>query len=112
MFQLLMFYETDVHISTSYFNTDLSSSICPIVQFEQLEVLDLQTLVSYISYARKYVHPQLSDEAAEELTRGYVEMRKRGNSPGSRKKVGSLSDSLCPWSFESWETSNTLLFGG
>ncbi|TVU34032.1 hypothetical protein EJB05_15853 [Eragrostis curvula] len=54
---------------------------------EQIEVLDLQTLVSYISYARKYVHPQLSDEAAEELTRGYVEMRKRGNSPGSRKKV-------------------------
>ncbi|GJN18689.1 hypothetical protein PR202_gb05877 [Eleusine coracana subsp. coracana] len=54
---------------------------------EQLEVLDLQTLVSYISYARKYVHPQLSDEAAEELTRGYVEMRKRGNHPGSRKKV-------------------------
>jgi DNA replication licensing factor MCM4 len=68
------------------------------VQLEQLEVLDLQTLVSYISYARKYVYPQLSDEAAEELTRGYVEMRKRGNSPGSRKKVVSVS--LCPWSFE------------
>ncbi|KAG0538007.1 hypothetical protein BDA96_03G198700 [Sorghum bicolor] len=54
---------------------------------EELEVLDLHTLVSYISYARKYIQPQLSDEAAEELTRGYVEMRKRGNSPGSRKKV-------------------------
>ncbi|CAM0881233.1 unnamed protein product [Alopecurus aequalis] len=51
------------------------------------QVLDLPTLVSYISYARKYIQPQLSDEAAEELTRGYVEMRKRGNSPGSRKKV-------------------------
>jgi DNA replicative helicase MCM subunit Mcm2 (Cdc46/Mcm family) len=60
------------------------------VQLEELEVLDLQTLVSYISYARKYIQPQLSDEAAEELTRGYVEMRKRGNSPGSRKKVASL----------------------
>jgi DNA replicative helicase MCM subunit Mcm2 (Cdc46/Mcm family) len=59
----------------------------PVVQLEELEVLDLQTLVSYISYARKYIQPQLSDEAAEELTRGYVEMRKRGNSPGSRKKV-------------------------
>jgi DNA replication licensing factor MCM4 len=50
----------------------------------------LPTLVAYISYARKYIQPQLSDEAAEELTRGYVEMRKRGNSPGSRKKVTSL----------------------
>lgn len=50
-------------------------------------VLDLPTLVAYISYARKYIQPQLSDEAAEELTHGYVEMRKRGNSPGSRKKV-------------------------
>jgi DNA replication licensing factor MCM4 len=97
-FQLLMFYETDAHIRLSYCNTDLSTFIHPIVQLEQLEVLDLQTLVSYISYARKYVYPQLSDEAAEELTRGYVEMRKRGNSPGSRKKVVSVS--LCPWSFE------------
>lgn len=49
--------------------------------------MDLPSLVAYISYARKYIQPQLSDEAAEELTRGYVEMRKRGNSPGSRKKV-------------------------
>ncbi|XP_072967808.1 DNA replication licensing factor MCM4 [Typha angustifolia] len=51
------------------------------------DVLDLRTLVEYISYARKHIHPQISDEAAEELTRGYVEMRKRGNAPGSRKKV-------------------------
>lgn len=51
------------------------------------QVLDLPTLVAYISYARKFIQPKLSDEAAEELTRGYVEMRKRGNNPGSRKKV-------------------------
>ena len=51
------------------------------------DVLDLPTLVAYISYARKHIHPQISDEAAEELTRQYVEMRKRGNAPGSRKKV-------------------------
>jgi len=50
-------------------------------------VLDLSTLTDYVSYARKYIHPQLSDEAAEELTRGYVEIRKRGNFPGSSKKV-------------------------
>ncbi|KAK4424115.1 DNA replication licensing factor MCM4 [Sesamum alatum] len=51
------------------------------------DVIDLQTLTAYISYARKHIHPQLSDEAAEELTRGYVEMRRRGNFPGSSKKV-------------------------
>ncbi|KAJ4832152.1 DNA replication licensing factor, mcm4 component [Turnera subulata] len=51
------------------------------------DVLDLATLTAYISYARKYIHPKLSDEAAEELTRGYVEMRRRGNFPGSSKKV-------------------------
>ncbi|CAN4107486.1 unnamed protein product [Withania somnifera] len=51
------------------------------------EVIDLPTLAAYLSYARKHIHPQLSDEAAEELTRGYVEMRRRGNFPGSSKKV-------------------------
>jgi len=100
---LLTFNETDVHTSLWNFNTDLSWFICNILQLEQIEVLDLQTLVSYISYARKYVHPELSDEAAEELTRGYVEMRKRGNSPGSRKKVVSVS--ICPWSYQRWEAS-------
>ena len=71
----------------------------------------MQTLVSYISYARKYVHPELSDEAAEELTRGYVEMRKRGNSPGSRKKVVSLFHSaLDPADGE--KPPNMLLFCG
>ncbi|XP_042506846.1 DNA replication licensing factor MCM4 [Macadamia integrifolia] len=51
------------------------------------DVLDLPTLTAYVSYARMHIHPLLSDEAAEELTRGYVEMRRRGNFPGSSKKV-------------------------
>ncbi|CAA0826578.1 DNA replication licensing factor MCM4 [Striga hermonthica] len=51
------------------------------------DVIDLPTLTAYVSYARQHIHPQLSDEAAEELTRGYVEMRRRGNFPGSSKKV-------------------------
>lgn len=55
------------------------------------DVLDLSTLTDYVSYARKHIHPQLSDEAAEELTRGYVEIRRRGNFPGSSKKVIYLS---------------------
>ncbi|CAM8926614.1 unnamed protein product [Rhodiola kirilowii] len=51
------------------------------------DVLDISTLTAYVSYARKNIHPKLSDEAAEELTRGYVQMRRRGNFPGSSKKV-------------------------
>ena len=59
----------------------------PYLQSIEQDVLDLPTLIAYISYARKHIHPQLSDEAAEELTRGYVELRRRGNFPGSSKKV-------------------------
>lgn len=51
------------------------------------DFIDLPTLTAYVSYARKNIHPKLSDEAAEELTRGYVEMRQRGNFAGSSKKV-------------------------
>ncbi|KAJ4966046.1 hypothetical protein NE237_017895 [Protea cynaroides] len=56
------------------------------------DVLDLPTLTAYVSYARTHIHPQLSDEAAEELTKGYVEMRRRGNFPGSSKKVSRAID--------------------
>lgn len=49
--------------------------------------MDITTLTSYVSYARKNIHPKLSDEAAEELTRGYVELRKAGKFAGSSKKV-------------------------
>ncbi|KAG8643959.1 hypothetical protein MANES_11G087401v8 [Manihot esculenta] len=56
-------------------------------EIAQQDVLDIATLTAYVSYARKHIHPKLSDEAAEELTRGYVEMRRRGNFPGSTKKV-------------------------
>ncbi|KAF5203254.1 Dna helicase [Thalictrum thalictroides] len=53
----------------------------------QQDVLDIPTLTAYLSYARRHIRPKLSDEAAEELTRRYVEMRRRGNFPGSSKKV-------------------------
>ncbi|KAE8725613.1 DNA replication licensing factor MCM4 [Hibiscus syriacus] len=77
------------------------------------DVIDLATLTSYVSYARKNINPKLSDEAAEELTRGYVEMRKRGNFPGSSKKVITatprqieslirLSEALARTRFSEW----------
>ncbi|KAK4752091.1 hypothetical protein SAY87_020889 [Trapa incisa] len=51
------------------------------------DVLDHHTLTSYVSYARKNIFPKISDESGEALTRGYVDMRRRGNFPGSSKKV-------------------------
>ncbi|XP_078431989.1 minichromosome maintenance (MCM2/3/5) family protein [Wolffia australiana] len=51
------------------------------------DAIDVPTLTAYISYAQKHIQPELTDEAAERLTRGYVEMRRRGNFAGSSKKV-------------------------
>ncbi|KAH7426637.1 hypothetical protein KP509_10G009500 [Ceratopteris richardii] len=57
----------------------------PEVQSQQS--LDLPTLTAYVTYARQHIHPKLSDEAAEDLISGYVAMRRKGNFPGSSKKV-------------------------
>lgn len=40
-------------------------------------------LAKYISYAREYVHPILTEEAGKRLSRAYVEMRHLG----SNKKI-------------------------
>lgn len=40
--------------------------------------LDLETLSAYISYARKNIHPQISNEAAKDLVSGYTSLRRRG----------------------------------
>ncbi|KAH9326346.1 hypothetical protein KI387_006524, partial [Taxus chinensis] len=67
---------------------------------QTLDSLDISTLTSYITYARQHMRPKLSDEAAEDLTRGYVEMRRKGNFPGGSKKVITASprqiESLIP----------------
>ncbi|KFK40061.1 hypothetical protein AALP_AA3G325200 [Arabis alpina] len=79
----------------------------------QEEALDITTLTTYVSYARKNIHPKLSDEAAEELTRGYVELRKAGKFAGSSKKVITatprqieslirLSEALARMRFSEW----------
>ena len=36
----------------------------------------------YLSYARSYVHPKLSEEAGQLLIQAYVEMRKIGSARG------------------------------
>ncbi|XP_020517369.1 DNA replication licensing factor MCM4 [Amborella trichopoda] len=77
------------------------------------DALDLPTLTAYVSYARRHIHPQITDEAADDLITGYVEMRRRGNFPGSSKKVITatprqiesvirLSEALARMRFSEW----------
>ncbi|KAI6717459.1 hypothetical protein JHW43_000115 [Diplocarpon mali] len=43
-----------------------------------MEILPIEFLTSYISYARTMCQPRISSEASEELVNAYVEMRKLG----------------------------------
>mmetsp|Transcript_7204 Transcript_7204/g.13466 ORF Transcript_7204/g.13466 Transcript_7204/m.13466 type:complete len:919 (-) Transcript_7204:135-2891(-) len=67
----------------------------------QQNSLDRQTLTDYISYARNCVSPLLTDEAADELVEGYVEMRRLGGhkkvitaTPRQLESLIRLSESL------------------
>ncbi|KAI5797905.1 putative DNA replication licensing factor Mcm4 [Peziza echinospora] len=42
------------------------------------EIVPVDFLTAYISYARQNVHPKITEEASEELISAYVEMRKLG----------------------------------
>lgn len=42
------------------------------------DILPVEVLTSYISYARNHIHPVLSGEAADALTTRYVELRRAG----------------------------------
>ncbi|KAK6544129.1 DNA replication licensing factor, mcm4 component [Orbilia ellipsospora] len=44
----------------------------------QKEILPIEFLTSYVSYARQNIHPRITEEASEELVRAYVAMRKLG----------------------------------
>ncbi|CAK7267082.1 MCM DNA helicase complex subunit [Sporothrix epigloea] len=50
------------------------------------EILPVEFLTSYISYARANVHPVLSDEAGRALVDAYVEMRKLGQDVRAAEK--------------------------
>ncbi|KAH8814909.1 MCM2/3/5 family-domain-containing protein [Xylogone sp. PMI_703] len=43
-----------------------------------MEILPIEFLTAYISYARAKCHPRINEEAAKELVDSYVEMRKLG----------------------------------
>ncbi|GJJ14685.1 hypothetical protein Clacol_008952 [Clathrus columnatus] len=51
-----------------------------------VDVLPLETLSAYISYARSRIHPIITEEASEELVSSYVEMRKLGEDPGTSER--------------------------
>ncbi|KKA26739.1 hypothetical protein TD95_000889 [Thielaviopsis punctulata] len=50
------------------------------------EILPVEFLTLYISYARNQIHPKITDGAAEELTNAYVEMRKLGQDVRAAEK--------------------------
>lgn len=58
------------HLVEMYMEDQVNESKSSLVPFE--------FLTSYISYARQNIHPILSKEAADELVRAYIEMRKLG----------------------------------
>ncbi|CAI8586568.1 unnamed protein product [Vicia faba] len=51
----------------------------PYLQTMEQDVLDISTLTDYVSYARKRIHPQLSDEADDELITDFVKIRGNNN---------------------------------
>eukprot|EP01028_Stygiella_incarcerata_P006150 TRINITY_DN2513_c0_g1_i4.p1 TRINITY_DN2513_c0_g1~~TRINITY_DN2513_c0_g1_i4.p1 ORF type:complete len:751 (+),score=205.90 TRINITY_DN2513_c0_g1_i4:55-2307(+) len=44
------------------------------------DVLDIQLLTKYISYARRNIRPRITDDAMKNLVEGYVDMRRIGHS--------------------------------
>ncbi|CAI8501802.1 unnamed protein product [Hanseniaspora opuntiae] len=50
------------------------------------DILSIEFLTMYINYAKQNVHPKLTPEAGEELTKTYVNMRRMGDDPDSDKK--------------------------
>ncbi|KAK3488934.1 cell division control protein 54 [Neurospora hispaniola] len=50
------------------------------------DVLPVEFLTSYISYARSHIHPALTPEAGRELVDAYVEMRKLGQDVRAAEK--------------------------
>eukprot|EP00730_Choanoeca_flexa_P016594 TRINITY_DN7877_c0_g1_i1.p1 TRINITY_DN7877_c0_g1~~TRINITY_DN7877_c0_g1_i1.p1 ORF type:complete len:529 (+),score=174.57 TRINITY_DN7877_c0_g1_i1:778-2364(+) len=53
--------------------------------------LSKERLAQYISYARKHVHPKLTEEASRDLMSNYVELRKAGN---TRKTISATPRQL------------------
>ncbi|KAF9016573.1 cell division control protein 54 [Hymenopellis radicata] len=61
----------------------------------ELDILPVEELSAYIDYARNKVHPQITDDAGDELVRSYVEMRNMGDDPrASEKRITATTRQL------------------
>ena len=82
------------HLISMYYEEENTETSAP-------QFLPLETLSAYISYVRKYVHPRISEAAADKLIQGYCAMRKRGQNkkvitatPRQLESLIRLSESL------------------
>lgn len=50
------------------------------------DIIPIETLTAYISYARNHIHPVISSQAGDALARRYVELRKVGEDPRSAER--------------------------
>ncbi|KAG8898440.1 hypothetical protein FRB99_007434, partial [Tulasnella sp. 403] len=50
------------------------------------DILDIEKLTAYITYARAKIHPRLSDEASQELVACYVDLRNMGEDPRTKER--------------------------
>ncbi|KZT64472.1 MCM-domain-containing protein [Daedalea quercina L-15889] len=50
------------------------------------DILPLEQLAAYVTYARSRINPAITEEASEELVRCYVTLRKAGEDPRSNEK--------------------------
>lgn len=60
------------------------------------DILPIETLTAYISYARNHIHPQITAEAGEALAREYVNLRKAGSDDprSSEKRITATTRQL------------------
>lgn len=55
------------------------------------EIIDMKTLTKYISYAKRKIHPKISDDASKALVQGYIELRRLGS---HRKQITATTRQL------------------
>jgi len=61
-----------IHLLSMYSESGVKTKVKPIV--------DADLFRRYVSFAKQWVHPVLTDEAAEALTKGYLDLRNQGGS--------------------------------
>jgi replicative DNA helicase Mcm len=73
--------EKDLKLADHILTSHIEAARGTFVEAEEL--LDRDILRKYIAYARRYVHPVLSDSAKDKIKEFYLDLRRRGKSSGS-----------------------------